>query len=206
MTGAYVRVHRDERSLVLDERSHLTPKPEAELPGVLGLEDEPPVAISACEERGGGPLCVIEGNVTELRSPSGLLPCCPVCRRTLTHGRCRQDGPVRGEMELRARIVVDDGTGALTAQLSSEIVERLLGMTREEAIALARERLDPSAVELELRGRTLLRRVRLLGRAVPGEWGLTLFVDSVMPVLWEPTAQAARLLEPGRLAPPEGRP
>lgn len=180
--GAYVRTYQGENELVLDERSRAVPLPSERVPGVKGPEEEAPVEIAALEERGGGRYQVVEGVVVEVRAPSGLVASCPLCDRALSQGRCRQDGSVRGEMDLRARLVLDDGTATLTAQLARPQLEALLGLTREQAVDLARERLDPTVVLEEIRRKLLLRRLRFLGRAVPGDWGLTLFVDRSLPV------------------------
>lgn len=179
--GGYVRTYQGRSQLVLNERSRAEPRAAADLPGARGLEDEPAARIGTLEEGGGGPFAVVEGHVVEVRDPSGLVFTCPSCSRSLSEGRCREHGEVAGSPELRARLVVDDGTGSLTAQLPAEAVEDLLGLRTSEAIAMARDRLDPAAVRSLLVDRTILRRLRFLGRAVPGDWGLTLFVDRVLP-------------------------
>lgn len=188
--GAYVRTYQGANELVLDERSRVVPLPRDRLPGVTGPEEEPAVPLASLEEKGGGSFQVVEGVVVEVRAPSGLVACCPICDRALTQGRCRRDGAVRAEMDLRARVVLDDGTGTVTVQLLRAQVESLVGMTRTQALELARERLDPSVVLDEVRRRLLLRRLRCLGRAVPGEWGLTMFLDRPLPVRGDPAEQA----------------
>lgn len=200
--GAYVRTFQGEPQLVLDERSRARALPETTLPGVPRLEEQLPAEIGRLEERGGGAYQVVEGIVLEVREPSGLVLRCPVCDRTLSKGTCRKDGTVAGEAELRARLVLDDGTGSLTAQLPRGVVERLLGRTLPQCVEWARERLDPGVVQEALRERVLGRRLRAVGRAVPGDWGLTLFVDRELIVPTDASHEAKRLLE--KLALSEG--
>lgn len=186
--GASARPFQGELQVVMDERSRVERRPEVELLSMGGLATERPVEIGWLEERPEGPgRRAIEGVVVELRSPSGLIHRCPHCSRSLVKGFCREHGPSRGEPDLRARLVLDDGTGSVTAQLSRECVENLLGLDLPKAIELARERLDPTAVQELLSERVLTHRLRLLGRAVPGLWGLTFFVDRVLPLTPEAT-------------------
>lgn len=195
--GASARPFQGELQVVMDERSRVELRPEIELPSMGGLTTERPVEIGWLEERPvGSGRRTIEGVVVELRAPSGLIHRCPQCSRSLMKGVCREHGPSRGEPDLRARLVLDDGTGSVTAQLSREAVESLLGLDLPKAIELARERLDPAAVQELLSERILTHRLRLLGRAVPGVWGLTFFVDRVLPLAPEATVleDANRLL------------
>lgn len=199
LCGASVRTFQGELQLSLDERTRVEALEESDLPPTPGPEEEPPREIGRLEERAAGRTsrngrCVVEGVVVEVRSPSGLVQRCPACSRSLQKGTCREHGAVHGEPDLRARLVVDDGTGVVTAQLSRSVVEVVLGMGLPQALELAREKLDASAVQGRLTDRTVGRRVRLLGRAVPGEWGITFFVDRWLPLPDDSSREAARLL------------
>jgi replication factor A1 len=185
--GAHVRSFQGTPELVLDQRSLVARLPDGELDSVRGLEEAMVTAIAELEVRRGGAGSLVEGVVTELRTPSGLVACCPRCHKALAQGRCREDGAVRGEMELRARLVIDDGTGSATAQLDGDAVEALTGLSKARALEIARERIDPGSVADELRAKLLLRRVRLFGRALVGDGGVTLFVDRP---LWSPGVSA----------------
>ncbi|MDE1819885.1 MAG: hypothetical protein KGJ23_04665 [Euryarchaeota archaeon] len=180
--GAHLRTFRGTAELVLDERTRVERSAE-EGRALHGTEMAAlPVEIASLEAGGAPGPTLVDGIVVEVRSPSGLVQRCPQCSRSLAKGLCRTHGAQKGEVDLRARLVVDDGTGVLTAQMSRGPVEGLLGLDLAGAVELAREKLDASAVEERLKERVLGRRLRLLGRPVPGTWGLTLFVDRSLPM------------------------
>ncbi len=193
--GAYVRSYQGELQVSLDERTRVERREGSALGQVTGPEGDRPAEIGLLEERAHGGRQVIEGVVVEVRSPSGLVYRCPECSRSLAKGICREHGTVRGEPDLRARLVLDDGTGTLTAQVPRPMVEELLGMDLGKAIEMAREKLDAGAVQELLVERVVGRRVRLMGRSVPGEWGLTFFVDRTLPVPAWAEREAQRLLD-----------
>jgi replication factor A1 len=178
-SGGYVRAFRGRRQLVLDERSIVVRIDPTGLPEPAEWARRPPRPIADVEEEGGGEAAAIEGLVVGLLPPSGLVYRCPACRRIVSGGLCRVHGRVQGTPDLRARLVLDDGTGAATVAAGREATERLWGTT----LAAVRERLrelpDPSVLEEQLLEAVVGRRLVVRGSASRDEFGLTLLPETI---------------------------
>jgi len=179
VAGGYVRAFRGRRQLVLDERGLVVRIDPAGLPEPAEWTRRPPRPISELEEEGGGEAAAIEGLVVAVLPPSGLVYRCPQCRRLITSGLCRLHGQVSGVADLRARLVVDDGTGAATVAAGRAATEQLWGVT----LAAARERLrelpDPTVLEEQLVEAVVGRRLVVRGSATRDDFGLTVVPETI---------------------------
>ena len=179
ISGGYVRSFRGRIELVLDERAVVTRIEGADLPDPAALLRASPRSIAVVEDEGGGPAVTVEGIVVGLLPPSGLVYRCPECRRSVKSGLCRVHGQVEGQADLRARIVLDDGTGALTVNSDRAATERLWGVTLEECRARLREQPDPSMIEEQLLEALFGRRLRVRGAGTKDDFGITLVPESI---------------------------
>ncbi len=179
VAGVYVRAFRGRPQLVLDERTILTRIDGAELPEPAELLRAPPRSIAEVEDDGGGVAVAVEGLVVGLLPPSGLVYRCPTCGRSVTSGLCRVHGQVEGQPDLRARLVLDDGTGAVTVNVGRADTERLWGVTLEEARSRLRDLPDPSVLEEQLFESVFGRRLRVRGSGTKDDFGVTVFPESV---------------------------
>jgi replication factor A1 len=179
IAGGYVRGFRGRPQLVLDERSIVVRVEGNDLPDPAQLLATPPRSIAEVEDAGGGEAVAVEGVVVGLLPPSGLVFRCPTCQRSVRSGICRVHGQVEGQADLRARIVLDDGTGALTVNANRADTERLWGVTLEEAQARLRHQPDPSLLEEQLLETLLGRRLRVRGAGTSDEFGVTLAPESI---------------------------
>ncbi len=193
IAGGYVRRFRNRPQLVLDERTTVLRVDGAGLPDPTELLRAPPRSIARLEDEGGGEAVAVEGIVVGLLPPSGLVYRCPTCRRSVKSGLCRVHGQVEGEADLRARLVLDDGTGALTVNAGRAETERLGGMTLEEARRRLRDEPDPSLIEELLLERLLGRRLRVRGSGTKDDFGVTIVPESIEPVEVDLEAAAAEL-------------
>lgn len=193
VAGAYVRGFRGRAQLVLDERAHLERIPGDGLPTAEELERAGPTSIAAVESLGGGDLLTVEGRVVALLPPSGLVYRCPSCRRAVSKGLCRTHGSVTGVPDLRARLVLDDGTAPATVNAGRAETERLWGRTLDEALGRLRDQPDPTLLEEELFEAVFGRRLRVRGRATRDDFGLTFFPESVEEVVGDPRSAAEEL-------------
>ncbi len=182
VAGGYVRGFRGRPQLVLDERSIVVRVEGNDLPDPAQLLAAPPRSIAEVEEAGGGEAVAVEGVVVGLLPPSGLVFRCPTCQRSVRSGICRVHGQVEGQADLRARIVLDDGTGALTVNANRADTERLWGVTLEEAQARLRQQPDPSLLEEQLLETLLGRRLRVRGTGTSDDFGVTLAPESIARV------------------------
>jgi replication factor A1 len=179
IAGAYVRSFRGRPQLVLDERASVVRIDGSDLPDPAELLRSPPRSIARVEDEGGGATVAVEGLVVALLPPSGLVYRCPTCQRSVKNGLCRIHGAVEGQLDLRARIVLDDGTGALTVNAGRSDTERLGGLTLEDARRRLREQPDPSLIEEELLERLLGCRLRVRGSGSRDDFGVTITPESI---------------------------
>ncbi len=179
ITGASVRAFRGRRQLVLDEGSVVGRLEAADLPEPAEWLRRPPRSIAELEDDGGDEVAAIEGLVVGLVPPSGLVYRCPECRRVTTSGICRVHGQVHGFADLRARLVLDDGTGAATVALDRPGTERLWGRTLGEVQTRLRDVPDPSVLEEELAEALLGRRLTVRGVASCDDFGVTVVPETV---------------------------
>ena len=164
---------------MLDERSSVVRVEGSDLPDPASLLAAPPRSIAEVEDEGGGEAIAVEGVVVGLLPPSGLVFRCPTCQRSVRSGICRVHGQVNGQADLRARIVLDDGTGALTVNANRADTERLWGVTLEEAQARLRNQPDPSLLEEQMLETLLGRRLRVRGVGTNDDFGVTLAPESI---------------------------
>lgn len=193
ISGAYVREFRRRRSVVLDERAAVARIDGSGLPTAAAILSSPPRSIADVEDAGGGEAVSVEGFVVGVLPPSGLVHRCRTCRRIATGGICRVHGQVDVLPDLRARLIVDDGTGGSTVSAGREVTERVWGITLDEVLRRVRELPDPAMLDQQLLEAVLGRRVRVRGAAVKDDWGLTIDPESVEPVDVDLESAAAEL-------------
>jgi replication factor A1 len=193
ITGGYLRAFRGVTQLVLDERATVRRVDRPGLPEPATVLNAPSTSMARLEESGGGPTASVEGLVVGLLPPSGLVYRCPECRRNLQNGSCRVHGSVEGVADLRARIVLDDGTGAVTINAGRPETERLWGVTLDGVLSRLHERPDPAVWEGELLEAILGRRLRVRGSASRDDFGVTLQPESIEPTDIDLEATAERL-------------
>ncbi|MCI4349086.1 MAG: hypothetical protein L3J93_02555 [Thermoplasmata archaeon] len=179
LSGIYARTFRSRPQLILDQRTHVERIPGEGLP-VFPADGLPPrTALGELEALGGSDWARVEGVVVDLRPPSGVVYRCPSCRRAVSQGLCRVHGAVEGVADLRARLVLDDGTGSVTVNADRAIAERLWGRTLPEALDALRERPDPERLTEELFTTVFGKRLRAVGRATVDSFGTTLYPDTL---------------------------
>ena len=193
IAGGYVRRFRGRTQLVLDERSSVVRVEGGDLPSPSDFLHSSPRTIAQVEDEGGGEAVAVEGIVVGLLPPSGLVYRCPTCARTVKSGICRVHGQVEGRPDLRARLVLDDGTGALTVNAGRADTERLWGTTLEEARRRLRDQPDASLLEESILETVLGRRLRVRGVGTKDDFGITLVPESIETVEVDLNAAAREL-------------
>lgn len=192
ISGAYVREFRQRPSVVLDERSRVDPLPHDAVPGLDELRSDEPRSIAEVEASGGGELVRIAGRVVGLSPPSGLVFRCPHCPRSVTHDACRVHGTVTGVADLRARVVLDDGTGAAVVNLDRAATEAEWGRSLADALA-SQGTPAVDTIGEELLNRSFGQRREVSGRAILDAFGLTIYPES-----WSGTRPSMPLRAPTR--------
>ncbi len=142
---------------------------------------------------GGGLDITIEGVVVDVKNGSGLIKRCPTCNRSMFNGICSVHGTVEGVPDMRMKLVVDDGTGAIGAIVNRADTEKLTGISMTAAMGLAAAR-GEGVVIRELMGKILLRRIRITGNVMSDDFGPSMIVRSASDVEVDVQGEAEKLL------------
>ncbi len=151
-------------------------------------------AVAEIVRIGGGLDITVEGFVVDVKNGSGLIKRCPECRRSVMNGTCVNHGMVEGVPDLRLKVVVDDGSGAIGAIINRIDTEALTGVTMGSAQGLAAAR-GEGIVAKELADRILMRRVRISGNVMSDDFGPNMIVRSASLTETDVQERAEKLLE-----------
>jgi len=140
----------------------------------------------------------IQGALVHVAPGSGLIKRCPVegCNRTLSRQNYCPVHEIQPEFryDLRLKAVLDDGIRAHNVLMQREIVEKLAGITLEEAIGIAETNpLGMDEIFYRIRNAALGRYYTCSG----SEFGGRLLVNSCTPVTFKPEELAALLNRAG---------
>ena len=193
VAGTYVRPFRRRPQIVLDEHSVVTRCDGSDLPAPEAVLAARAETVAGLEKKGGSELATIEGGIVGVLPPSGLVYRCPSCRRAVSGGYCATHGQVEGVADLRSRLVVDDGTGAVTVNASGPETERLWGVSLDDAIHRLRKAPDPSLLEANVADEVVGKRVRVRGRIFPDDFGLNVYPEAVEEAKLDLIARAGEL-------------
>ncbi len=143
---------------------------------------------------GGGIDIEVTGLVVDLRSGSGLIKRCPQCNRSILGDECMTHGSIEPVMDLRMKVVIDDGSGAMSAIIGREITEKLTGITLDIATELSKARGESEIIAKSMAERILLKRVVLKGNVMSDDYGPMMIVKSANYDNINITAEAEKLL------------
>lgn len=120
---------------------------------------------------GGGLDLSITGTIVDVRGGSGLIKRCPQCNRSVLGEECSLHGRIEPVMDLRLKLTIDDGTGAISAIINRKDTESLTGITLDMAIDMAKEKGDMSVVADRMSSALLLKKVTVTGNVMSDEYG-----------------------------------
>ena len=127
---------------------------------------------------GGGLDISVTGTVVDLRAGSGLIWRCPECNRSVLNGECTTHGKVEPITDLRMKLILDDGTGAISAVVNRQDTERLTGITLAAAEGLAKARGNSEVVSREMAGLIIMRKMTITGNVLSDDYGPMMIVSS----------------------------
>jgi replication factor A1 len=146
--------------------------------------------IHALVERRGAVDIEVEGTVMEIRPGSGVILRCSQCSRTLQNNECSIHGKVDGKIDLRLKLVVDDGTGSVSSVLNKELTEKLLGKTLEECKSM-----DENELLNDINKTLFAHRISLRGNALGDEFGTNIIAKDVKLVDLDLKEEADKLFK-----------
>jgi len=150
-------------------------------------------AISDIIAVGGGLDLSVTGTVVDLRTGSGLIWRCPECNRSVLNGECTTHGKVQPVSDLRMKLILDDGTGAITAVVNRQDTERLTGITLAAAEGLAKARGDHDIVAREIAGLVIMRKMTISGNVMSDDYGPMMIASTAKIETVDVTAEAEKL-------------
>ncbi|MDR1404166.1 MAG: single-stranded DNA-binding protein [Candidatus Methanoplasma sp.] len=142
---------------------------------------------------GGGLDLSVTGTVVDMRAGSGLIWRCPECNRSVLSGECTAHGKVEPVADLRMKLILDDGTGAISAILNRKDTEKLTGVTLEAAERLAKARGDSEIVAREITELMIMKRMTVTGNVLNDDFGPMMIVSEAVTESINILAEAERL-------------
>ena len=151
--------------------------------------------VEGITRTGGGLDISITGIIVDVRTGSGLIKRCPICKRAVKDGMCTVDGPVSNPVtDLRLKTIIDDGTGSISVIIGRADTERITGVTLADAEEDAKVNGDPSAISNIMASKVLLKRVTVTGNVMSDErFGPQMSARSLKEVSVDVKAEAERL-------------
>jgi len=184
ISGGYVKAWKGIPQFTFDQKATVEKLDASTIPKSDVKTQKLPIAELV--ERNGALDVEVEGTVIEIRKGSGLVQRCPQCNRVLQAGSCAVHGAVQGKSDVRMKLVLDDGTGAVSAILGRELTEKILGKTLDESLAEERQMEEMNMV---LFG----HRVSLRGNALGDQFGVTIIARDAARADFNIPGEAERL-------------
>ena len=142
---------------------------------------------------GGGLDMSVCGTVMDIRTGSGVIKRCPHCNRSILSNECMTHGSVEPVQDLRMKIIIDDGTGAMSAIVNRAVTEKLTGVTLAQALEYSAENGESSVARL-LGDRILLRSAEFRGNVMTDEYGPSMIVKEATPSIRDVEKETEELL------------
>lgn len=191
--NAYIRSWRGIPQLNMGDRAEVSRVDDTF--GDAAVGESSTRSIGDMIKIGGGIDITVEGTVIDLRTGSGLIKRCPECNRSVLADECVSHGKITSVPDIRMKLVIDDGSGAINTIVNRDDTERLTGMTLDDAIALAKEQTDPEAVSRAIEQRILMREVKVTGNIMSDDYGPMMIVHSIDNVEKDVVSEAEALLK-----------
>jgi len=186
ITGGYVKSWKGIPQLTFDQKATVKKIDKNKIPK-KDLQINKMPLFMLVEKRGALDV-EIEGTIIEIRPGSGVILRCPECNRALTNNECSIHGKVKGKQDLRIKLVIDDGTGAITSSINKELAEKLLNKKFEEY-----KKMDEVTMIDDFNKKLFAHRINLQGNALGDEFGTSLIAKDAKLVDFDIKEEADKL-------------
>ncbi len=119
-----------------------------------------------------------QGTIVSIREDSGIIYRCTECRRVLRDGECATHGTQEGNMDVRLRLVLDNGKSTISLIVNKSATESLLGIRQADIFSNISENGTMQFIQ-DLRERLLGRELLANGRTIVDDQGAMLLSDDV---------------------------
>lgn len=193
ISNAYVKGWKGIPRLSFGEKAQVI-RVKTKFPSAEELSQAVRRSIEELERAGGASDVVVQGTIVDIKKGTGLIFRCPECHRVVQKGVCQVHGKVQQVPDLRIKVIVDDGTSAMTAVMKKEVSEKLTGITLKEALDEARETMDTEAIAHRFEERLLAKPIELRGNVISDEYGLSMNVSEAKISIPDVKSEAEALL------------
>jgi replication factor A1 len=188
ISGGYVKSWKGIPQLTFDDRATVKKLDKSKIPKKdLDFIKMP---ISMLVEKRGALDVEIEGTVIEIRQGSGVILRCPECNRTLQNNECINHGKVEGKLDLRLKLVIDDGTGSVSSVLNRDISESLIGKTLDES-----KKMNESELLGEINKILFAHKISMQGNALWDDFGTNIIAKEAKIVNLDIKEEAEKLTQ-----------
>jgi replication factor A1 len=194
VTNAYVKGWKGIPRLSFGEKGQVT-RPKIKMPTVAELSQAARKSIDELERTGGASDVIVTGTIVDIKKGTGLIFRCPECNRVVQKGVCQVHGKVQQVPDLRIKVVVDDGSAAITAVMKKEVTEHLTSITLKAALDEARETMDPEAVGHRFEEQLLAKPIEIRGNVISDDYGLSMNVTEARFIEMDVRTEAETLLK-----------
>ncbi|WP_202320387.1 hypothetical protein [Archaeoglobus neptunius] len=123
------------------------------------------------------------GVIVDTSRNSGLIPTCPKCGRHAPKKSCPEHGKIKPTITYKVRLTLDDGERCISALFNDELVEKLTGISKKEALQMAKAELNLDVVRERIDEALFGKYITVKGRKIRD----TILVDEFEFVKDEPT-------------------
>ena len=170
ITGGYVKSWKGIPQLTFDSTASVKKLEKSKIPKDEIESNKMP--LYALVEKRGALDVEVEGTVIDIRPGSGLITRCSECKRVIQDNKCSLHGKIEGTPDIRIKLVLDDGTGAVGAILNRETTEKIMGMSFNDLKKMKQNDI------LEMINKLLIaNKVSLKGNALGDEFGTSIIVQ-----------------------------
>ena len=169
ISNAYIRTWKDIPQINLGDNTEVSASDFVLDETTIGQGTER--TIGEISKNGGAMDVIIRGVIVDVRPGSGIIERCPECKRTMVAGKCMTHGEQEPIMDLRMRIIVDDGTGSIAATINRDSTERFTGVDFDAAFNLFKARGNDFVVK-ELSDKLYMKHLKIRGNAMSDQYGL----------------------------------
>lgn len=193
VSNAYVKGWKGIPRLSFGEKAQVS-HPKLKFLTYEELSQASKKSIEELERSGGATDVMVKGTVVDIKKGTGLIFRCPECNRVVQKGVCQVHGKVHQIPDLRIKLVIDDGSSAMTAIMKKEVTEHITGVTLKEALDEARETMDPEFVGRRFEEILLAKPVELRGNVISDDYGLSMNVSEAKLIYLDVRTEAEALL------------
>jgi len=108
---------------------------------------------------------------------------------------CKLHGRVEGLPDLRIKAILDDGSGAVSVVFNRELTERLTGITLDEALQTAKDKMDLEVVGDMMTDTLGLKVATVTGSLRSDPYGLSMIANDVEIKAEDVKSEAEKLLD-----------